>query len=133
MLTIVLNAKTPYLARKLDQIIFPSNYHIKICIAGCPNDCIKANMTDFGIIGVTIPQYDYDRCVGCEACARACAAHSTSAIKEINGKIIRNEKLCIGCGECVEVSPTRAFTRSKENYYRILIGGRTSKKTPRLG
>ena len=127
------NAKTASLARNLEKIIFPSNYHIKICVAGCPNDCIKAHMTDFGIIGVTIPKYDYNRCVGCGACARACTAHSTSAIKEVNEKVIRNEELCIGCGECVEACPTRAFTRSKETYYRVLIGGRTSKKTPRLG
>ncbi|MEG1483699.1 sulfite reductase subunit C [Clostridium sp.] len=127
------NANTVSLAKKLEKIIFPSNYHIKICVAGCPNDCIKAHMCDFGIIGVTIPQYDYDRCVGCGACARVCASHSTSAIQEINGKIVRNEELCIGCGECILACPTRAFTRSTENYYRVLIGGRTSKKTPRIG
>lgn len=127
------NTKVSTLAKKLEKIIFPSNYHIKINIAGCPNDCVKAHMSDFGIIGVTIPQYDYTRCVGCGACARACKAHSTGAIIEENGKVIRNEELCIGCGECIEACPTRAFTRTKDPFYRIIIGGRTSKKTPRIG
>ncbi|MGL6113960.1 MAG: sulfite reductase subunit C [Cetobacterium sp.] len=127
------NAKVPALANKIEKIIFPSNYHIKVNIAGCPNDCIKAHMSDFGIIGITEPQYDPSRCVGCEGCLRACKSHSTDALTFKNGIITRNKNLCVGCGECVEACPTRAFTRSKENFYRVLIGGRTSKKSPRIG
>ncbi len=44
------NINTFELARKLEKIIFPSHYHIKINIAGCPNDCNKAHLCDFGII-----------------------------------------------------------------------------------
>ena len=40
---------------------------------------------------------------------------------------------CIGCGECVLNCPTRAWTRSKEKYYRLTLLGRTGKKNPRLG
>ena len=127
------NAKTGELARKLEKIIFPSHYHIKICIAGCPNDCVKAHMADFGVIGVTIPQYSADRCISCGACVRACDSHSTGALSKIDGHIIRNERICIGCGECAEVCPTRAFHRSKQTFYRVLIGGRTSRKSPRIG
>ena len=127
------NAKVPALANKIEKVIYPSNYHIKVSIAGCPNDCVKAHMTDFGIIGVTIPKYNSLRCVGCEACLRACKHHSTDALTFKDGIITRNTNLCIGCGECVEACPTRAFTRSKEVFYRVLIGGRTSKKSPRIG
>ena len=45
------NVNTYELARKIENIIFPSHYHIKINIAGCPNDCNKAHLCDFGIIG----------------------------------------------------------------------------------
>ncbi|MGL4999671.1 MAG: 4Fe-4S binding protein, partial [Cetobacterium sp.] len=86
-----------------------------------------------GILGITIPQYDASRCVGCEACLRACKHHSTDALTFKNGVITRNENLCIGCGECIEACPTRAFTRTKDVFYRVLIGGRTSKKSPRVG
>ena len=33
----------------------------------------------------------------------------------------------------MEKCPTRAFTRSKEKYYKLTIMGRTGKKNPRLG
>lgn len=122
------------LARKLEAVIFPSHYHIKICIAGCANDCIKAHMTDFGVVAVTLVQYAPSRCIACGACARICKNHSTGALQLAeNGKIIHNAPLCIGCGECVQACPTRAFTRSAQPYYRLLIGGRTSRTSPRVG
>jgi len=66
------NCNTFELARKIEPIIFPSHYHIKINIAGCPNDCNKAHLCDFGIIGVARMTYHPDRCIGCGACVRAC-------------------------------------------------------------
>lgn len=129
------NVQVSNLARKLEKVIFPSNYHIKICIAACPNDCIKAHMTDFGIMAVTLPQYRADRCISCGACVRDCDARSTGALSfdGATRQIIRNERICIGCGECVESCPTRAFIRSPQVYYCLLVGGRTSRTSPRVG
>lgn len=127
------NMSTSALAKKLEKIIYPSNYHIKINITGCPNDCVKGHMSDFGIYGVTLPQYDYNRCIECGACERTCRAHSVGAITEENGKMIINRDLCIGCGECTDVCPTRAMKRYSKKLYRITIGGRTGRKNPRIG
>ena len=98
---------TTALARKMDKMIFPSHLHVKIAFTGCSNDCGKVRMDDFGFIGMTEPQYDPDRCVSCEQCIK-------------------------GCGVCVAYCPTRAWTRSKEHYFRVVIMGRTGKKNPRL-
>ncbi|MDZ3934566.1 sulfite reductase subunit C, partial [Escherichia marmotae] len=46
------NTDTTGLSRRLEKLIYPSAYHLKTVIAGCPNDCAKASMSDFGIIGV---------------------------------------------------------------------------------
>jgi anaerobic sulfite reductase subunit C len=126
------NYNTTNLAKKIDKAIFPNDLHFKVALTGCPNDCIKARTNDFGIIGMTEPQYNADKCVSCGACLRACKKKSVDALKSINYKIVRNEEKCIGCGECVINCPTGAWTRSKEKYYKLVIMGRTGKKNPRL-
>lgn len=126
------NYNTTEFAKRVEKVIFPSDLHVKIALTGCPNDCIKARMHDFGIIGMTEPQYDKDRCVACGACIKACKRKSADVLKFENYKVVRNTDKCIGCGECVMACPTSAWTRSKEKYYRLVIMGRTGKKNPRL-
>mgnify|MGYP001058877480 CR=1 FL=1 len=62
------NYDTAAFARRIEDAIFPNDLHFKVALTGCPNDCIKARMHDFGIIGMTMPQYDPNRCVTCRAC-----------------------------------------------------------------
>lgn len=123
---------TTAFARKMDKAIFPNNLHVKVAFTGCSNDCGKVRMNDFGIIGMTEPQYDKDRCVGCEQCVKYCQKRSVGALSMVNGKVVRDEALCIGCGVCVTYCPTRAWTRSKEHYFRLVLLGRTGKQNPRL-
>ena len=123
---------TTAFAQKMDKLIFPNNLHMKVAFTGCSNDCGKVRMDDFGIIGMTEPQYDPNRCVGCEQCVKYCKIRSTGALQMVNGKVVRDPNLCVGCGVCVTYCPTRAWTRSKEQYFRVVIMGRTGKKNPRL-
>lgn len=126
------NYDTTEFARKMEKQIFPNNLHFKVAFTGCTNDCAKVRMNDFGIMGMTEPQYNPDRCVTCEACVKGCKQKSVEALRVVNGKIERNTEKCIGCGVCITVCPTRAWTRSKEKYYRLVLLGRTGKKNPRL-
>ena len=64
------NYNTAVFAKRIEKAIFPNDLHFKIALTGCANDCIKARMHDFGIIGMTEPQYDPNRCVSCGACKR---------------------------------------------------------------
>lgn len=127
------NYNTARLAKRIEKAVFPNDLHFKIALTGCPNDCGKARMHDFGIIGMTMPQYNPLRCVTCKACVKGCKALSVDALRVENDKIVRDEEKCIGCGVCVTKCPTRAFTRSKKKYYKLAIMGRTGKKNPRLG
>jgi len=126
------NLDTTTLAQRLEEEMFPNDLHFKIAVTGCPNDCIKAHLQDFGIIGMTEPQYDEDRCISCNACVKNCQRRVTDALSEENFAIRRDDALCIGCGECVLKCPTGAMTRSTTRFFRLVIMGRTGKQHPRL-
>lgn len=120
-------------AQRIEKAVFPNDLHFKIALTGCPNDCAKVRMHDFGIMGMTLPQLEPERCVSCGACVRACTRKSAGALKTVNFRPQRNEEKCIGCGECVLNCPNMAWTRSDKKYYRLTLLGRTGKKNPRLG
>lgn len=124
---------TSEFAFKIEKAIFPDDLHVKVALTGCPNDCAKVRMHDFGIMGMTEPQYRAERCVSCGACEKACKRKSVGALSMVNYRIRRNHEKCIGCGECVIQCPTRAWVRSDKKYYRLTLLGRTGKKNPRLG
>lgn len=123
---------TTEFAKKIEDAVFPNDLHVKVALTGCPNDCIKARSHDFGIIGMTLPKYDKDRCVSCGACVKKCKSLSTAALHAENYRVIRDHSKCIGCGECVLNCPTNAWTRDSKKYYRLAIMGRSGKKNPRL-
>ena len=127
------NYDTTAFAKRIEKVIFPNDYHVKIALTGCPNDCAKVRMHDFGIIGMTEPQYESYRCVGCKACVKNCKLRSADALKFENFKVLRDAKKCIGCGECVDKCPMGAWTRSSKKYFKLTIMGRSGKKNSRLG
>ncbi len=126
------NYDTTALAAKIERTVFPNHYHVKVAATGCPNDCIKAHMQDFGIIGQALVEIDSSRCIGCEACIINCRKRVTGALRLHNQKAVRDERRCIGCGECVLKCPTGAWTRNPDKYFRLVVLGRTGKKNPRL-
>ncbi|MEN6506239.1 MAG: sulfite reductase subunit C [Planctomycetaceae bacterium] len=126
------NYDTTALAARIERQVYPNHRHLKIACTGCPNDCIKAHLQDFGILGQTDVQLDAARCIGCEACQKNCKARVTDALEMRHGRPVRDADQCIGCGECVLKCPTGAWRRSATKYYRMIILGRTGKKNPRL-
>ena len=124
---------TSALAARIEKAIFPNDLHFKIALTGCPNDCAKVRMHDFGILGLTEPQFDRGRCVSCGACEKYCRKKSVQAITMVGGRPERNHEKCIGCGECVINCPMRAWTRGRDKRYRLTLMGRTGKRNPRLG
>lgn len=126
------NFNTTEMAKRIEKEVFPNDLHFKIAITGCANDCAKTRLHDFGIIGMTMPQYDPSRCVSCGACVRGCLRSSVGCLSAKNFRVKRNAEKCIGCGVCVNACPTGAWTRSKKKYYKLTLLGRTGKTNPRL-
>lgn len=127
------NYDTTAFAKRMEDAIFPNDLHFKVAFTGCPNDCAKVRMHDFGIMGMTEPQFEAERCISCGACEKACRRKSVKAIDMVNFRPSRNTDKCIGCGECVLACPNMAWKRSDKKYYRLTLLGRTGKKNPRLG
>jgi anaerobic sulfite reductase subunit C len=126
------NNDTTALAQRIEATIFPNHYHVKVAVTGCPNDCIKAHLQDFGIIGQAAVEIDAARCIGCEACVTNCRKRVTGALELQNMIAVRDAQRCIGCGECVLKCPTGAWSRNPHKFFRMVILGRTGKKNPRL-
>ena len=127
------NIDTTGLAQRLEKLIYPQAYHLKTVIAGCPQDCAKANVADIGIFGVAEMIYDRNRCIGCAKCVELCSHHAVNCLHMDQGKVAKEITKCIGCGECATVCPTLAWHRDPKQLYMVKLGGRTSKMTPRIG
>jgi anaerobic sulfite reductase subunit C len=127
------NTDTTGLAQRLEHHVYPQPYHLKLVLAGCPNDCAKANMADFGILGIAQIDFKSERCIGCGACVKVCSQHAANCLSIKHGKATKEVSKCIGCGECVLACPTLAWQRNPKQLYMVKLGGRTSKRTPRVG
>lgn len=120
-------------AQRIEEAIFPNDLHFKIALTGCPNDYAKVRMHDFGIIGMTEPKFEAERCVSCGVCIKYCEKKSVKALEKVSFRPQRNIEKCIGGGECVLNCPTRAWTRNGQKYYKLTLLGRTGKRNSRLG
>ena len=101
-------------------------HKFKIAVGGCPNNCVKPDMNDLGIIGQLIPDYDEDACNGCRKCSvvTACpmgAASLADGVMEIDPEV------CNHCGRCVGKCRFDAIEGGTRGY-KVYIGGRWGKK-----
>ena len=120
------------LSEKL-HTLFYIGYHdvtlphkFKIAVGGCPNNCVKPNLNDIGIIGQRVPEPDLSKCRGCKVCAveKACPIHA-AALKD--GKLFIDPALCNHCGRCVTKCPFHANDEGLYGY-KVYIGGRWGKR-----
>lgn len=101
-------------------------HKFKIAVGGCPNNCVKPDLNDLGIIGQRIPEIDIEKCKGCKKCQIEMNCPIKVA-KLVDGKIVVDPEKCNHCGRCIGKCPFKAF-ESYTNGYRIYIGGRWGKK-----
>ena len=101
-------------------------HKFKIATGGCPNNCVKPNLNDMGIIGQRIPKPDAEKCRGCKKCQieKSCPVHVP---KLVDGKLYIDPEECIHCGRCKGKCPFGAVPEY-QNGYKIYIGGRWGKR-----
>ena len=101
-------------------------HKFKIAVGGCPNNCVKPDLNDLGVIGQRIPTVYLDKCRGCKKC-RVEAACPIKVAHVADGKIVIDPAACNHCGRCRTQCPFGAVT-DYVNGYKIYIGGRWGKK-----
>lgn len=120
------------LSEKLHELYY-IGYHgvslphkFKIAVGGCPNNCVKPNLNDLGIIGQRLPEIDLDKCKGCKVCQveNSCPIRVAQLV---DGKIRIPENACNHCGRCIGQCPFGAVNGSMTGY-KVYIGGRWGKK-----
>ncbi len=119
------------LSEKIHERFF-EGYHdmklphkFKIAVGGCPNNCVKPDLNDIGIVGQRVFQRDLDKCRGCKKCQVAANCPIKVAHVE-DGKL--NWEGCNNCGRCAGKCPFHV-TDSYVEGTKIYIGGRWGKRT----
>lgn len=104
-------------------------HKFKIAVGGCPNNCVKPDLNDLGVIGQKVPLIDLDKCRGCKVCqvVNACPIN-VPVVKD--GKVVIDDNACNHCGRCVGKCPFKALEGFTSGY-RVYIGGRWGKKVAR--
>lgn len=101
-------------------------HKFKIAVGGCPNNCVKPDLNDLGVVGQRLVKIDYDKCRGCKVCQIEKGCPIKVAHLE-DGKINVPADACNHCGRCKGKCPFHVFDEYTDGY-RVYIGGRWGKK-----
>lgn len=101
-------------------------HKFKIAVGGCPNNCVKPELNDLGIIGQRIPNFNEDECKGCKKCSVESAC-PMNASKVIDGILKINQDKCNHCGRCIGKCHFKALEDGTVGY-KIYVGGRWGKR-----
>lgn len=104
-------------------------HKFKIAVGGCPNNCVKPDLNDVGIIGQFQPIVNQSACRHCKNCGvvKACAV---GAMQLVDEKIEMDAQACLNCGICIGKCPFEAVVGGDRGY-KIVIGGRWGKQVNR--
>lgn len=114
--------------------LFYEGYHdvklphkFKIAVGGCPNNCLKPDLNDVGVVGQRLPVVDLDKCRGCKVCQmeKNCPVHVAHLE---SGKVVIDPDQCNHCGRCVGKCPFHAADQYI-NGYKVYLGGRWGKRS----
>jgi len=104
-------------------------HKFKIAVGGCPNNCVKPDINDIGIIGQNVMVIDKELCRGCKVCnvEKSCPM---KAVNIADNKAVIDYSNCINCGRCKGFCPFGA-AKIQTAGYKMHIGGRWGKKVAR--
>ncbi len=97
-------------------------HKFKIGVGGCPNNCIKPDINDIGVVGVYVPNFDLDKCVGCEVCS----VEPKCPVKTFKKYTGPDPQVCTKCGKCVGTCPFDVVPSGQKGF-KVYLGGKWGK------
>ena len=123
------------LSEEIHERFYKGYHHVKlphkfkIAVGGCPNNCVKPDINDLGIVGQRVPSVEPELCRGCKVCqVESSCPMKASTLR--NGKLVIDPDICNNCGRCVGKCPFKAVL-ARSSGYRVYVGGRWGKKCAR--
>lgn len=105
-------------------------HKFKIAVGGCPNNCVKPDLNDIGILGQRVPRCNLNKCRSCNVCNVEKTCPIKVAHTDEDGKVYIDMEACNHCGLCIKRCPFGAVEEVLTGY-KIFIGGRWGKKGSR--
>ena len=105
------------------QVKLPHKF--KIAVGGCPNNCMKPELNDVGIVGQWVPKVYEELCKSCCVCEKECPI---GVVKMVDGKAVIDADGCNHCGRCIRKCPFQAIETQTAGYL-VYLGGRWGKRT----
>jgi len=110
------------------DVILPHKF--KIAVGGCPNNCVKPDLNDLGIVGQRVSAVKAEGCKGCASCS-VMEECPMGAVAMQEGKALIDTEQCNNCGRCQGTCRFDALEHS-ETVYRVYVGGKWGKRV-RMG
>ena len=101
-------------------------HKFKIAVGGCPNNCVKPDLNDLGIVGQRVPSVNPEKCRGCGKCQVSLECPMKAARVQ-DGLLNIDRSLCNNCGRCLAKCPFQSM-ESGETLYKVFVGGRWGKQ-----
>ncbi len=101
-------------------------HKFKIAVGGCPNNCVKPDLNDLGVIGQLRPNFDESLCMGCRKCPVVDVCPMDAARVENRMLVIDHDK-CNNCGLCVDKCHFDSIPDGNQGY-KVTIGGMWGKR-----
>jgi Dissimilatory sulfite reductase (desulfoviridin), alpha and beta subunits len=98
-------------------------HKFKIAVGGCPNNCVKPDLNDVGLVGQNKPAINIEKCKSCKICMVENVCLMKAAKKNDDGLITIDTNRCNACGKCIKACPFHCI-ELKEKGVKVIIGGR---------